>query len=395
MRRMMGPSRCGSLPGVIVAGMVPPGESGVHHYGRLLALELRRRGFNVHEHWVVSEGRYWRQAVAASGQFLRLACSTPGDTSVIWNYSSFAYGYRGLSLGGVFFGVVLRFRGSKVVTVLHELTYPFGRRGWRGNVQALAQRLALQPVLAGSDVAVVTTAQRARSLSRRRWPARLTVHTAPVFSTIGAPEQITWGPAVGSEPVVGVLNSTGDGARPDVIVGALARVPGSCRPSLVLLGSPGPRHPAAKHWSEEAERRGVADRVMFSGVVSEPELRRRIESCDVIVLPNDHGPSGRRTTLGAALAHGIPTIALDGPERWQELAEADALEIVPPEEAAVAAALRQILGSPVRQKELSANGRAFYERHMAVELLGELMANLLSYDPPASGSRHRESRNGP
>ena len=54
--------------------------------------------------------------------------------------------------------------------------------------------------------------------------------------------------------------------------------------------------------------------------------------------------------LGAALAHGIPTIALDGPERWQELAEADALEIVPPEEAAVAAALRQLLGSPAARR---------------------------------------------
>lgn len=379
---------------VVVAGMAPPGASGVRDYGHMLAIELDRRGFEVDERWVVGKGPCWRQAAAASNQFLRLAVSVPAGTSVIWNYSSFAYGYRGLPLAAVFFGVVLRLRGVTVVTVLHELTYPFGRRGWRGNVQALAQWLALQPVLAGSSVAVVTTTQRAEALSRRRWPGRLRVQSAPVFSTIGTPDCVSWTAAVRSDPVVGILNYTGDGARPDVIVGALARLEEPSRPSLVLLGSPGAAHPAVRSWILVSEQLGLGDRVTFSGVLPRGELQRKIEECNVIVLPNDHGPSGRRTTLGAALAHGVPTIALDGPERWEDLAKADALEIVPADEAAVAAALRHLLDSPDRQRELSKNGRAFYDRHMAVELLGELMAGLLSDDAPASasGSGHREHR---
>jgi glycosyltransferase involved in cell wall biosynthesis len=363
---------------VALLGMVPPGMSGVRDYGRLLGEELARRGYDVREEWVVSEGSHWPDAIVSSVRFLRIAFSLRAGTPVIWNYSSFAYGLRGLPLAGVLLGVVLRLRGSKVVTILHEMTYPWGRRGWRGNIQAVTQSMALHPVLAGSSEVVVTIAQRADALTNRRWPGKGHVHVAPVFSTIGSPACATWRENESSNPVVGVLNYTGDGARPDVITGALARLDQSHRPSLVLLGSPGPSHPTSRRWTSLAEQAGVADKVTFSGVLSQPELRRRIEECTIVLLPNDHGPSGRRTTLSAALAHGVPTLALDGPERWQDLVVHGAIEVVTPTKEAVATVLAELLRSASRRRELGANGRAFYERHMAVELLGEVIVRLLS-----------------
>jgi FkbM family methyltransferase len=362
---------------VAVVGMVPPGASGVRDYGHLLAEELVRRGFDAEDQWVVSEGLHWRRAVADSIRFLRIAFSRPRPVSVVWNYSSFAYGLRGLPLAGVLFGIVLRLRGATVVTVLHELSYPWGRRGWRGNVQAVTQWLAFRPVLAGSTAVVVTTDQRAEALHHNRRGSRLVIRSAPVFCTIGAPSRVSWSATGPSKPVVGILNYTGDGARPDVVVGALTRIDRSRRPTVALLGSPGPDHPTARHWRQIAEEAGVADSLEFSGVLPGSDLRERIEACTVILLPNDHGPSGRRTTLGAALAHGVPTVALDGPERWEELATEDALEIVPAEPAALASVLEHLLHAPDRQRELSANGRAFYERHMAVERLGQVVAGLL------------------
>lgn len=365
---------------VWIVGMVPPGPSGVRDYGGLLAEELVRRGFHVDEAWVVSAGLRWRDAVACSRRFLRWATSVPAGVGVVWNYSSFAYGLRGVPLPGVLVGAVLRLRGVRVVTILHELAYPWGRRGWRGNVQAVTQWLAFQVVLMGSDVVVVTTEQRAEALRRRKHVSR-PVYTAPVFSTIGTPRRVRWQARPVTDPVVGILNYTGDGARPDIVISAVAGLRRSCPPSLVLLGAPGPMHPDARRWQSLAEKLGVEGQVEFSGVLSRAELRTRIEACTVVVLPNDHGPSGRRTTLGTALAHGVPTVALDGPERWNELIAEEAALVVPADADAVTAALDDLLCSPDRQQELSRNGRAFYDRHMAVERLSGLIAMLLLQEP--------------
>jgi glycosyltransferase involved in cell wall biosynthesis len=365
---------------VAVVGMVPPGPSGVRDYGRGLAQELSRRGFDVQEAWVTSDGRRVATAVADAARFLRLARSLPSGTPVVWNYSSFAYGLRGLPLPGVLFGVVRRARGQRVVTVMHELTYPWGRRGWRGNVQAVTQRIAFEPVLRGSAAVVVTTPQRAAALSGRRWARRRPVFDAPVFSTLGVPGRIGWRASTGPAPVVGVLNYTGDGARPDVVVGALARLPASGRPSLVLLGAPGPDHPTARRWSAAAQQECVGEYLSFTGIVAEAELRARIEACTALVLPNDHGPSGRRTTLAASLAYGVPTLTLDGPETWPDLVAADAVEVVGADAGAFADALQRLLGSAARQQELSRNGRRFYEGRMAVELLGDLVEALVRGD---------------
>lgn len=366
----------------MVAGMVPPGKSGVRDYGDLLGEELIRRGFDVEEAWVVSNGRAVRDAVTCARRLLRVATSVPAGVPVVWNYSSFAYGLRGVPMPGVLFGLVLRLRRRRVVTILHELAYPWGRRGWRGNVQAVTQWLAFQPVLRGSKVVIVTTEERAEALRRRsRW-ARCPVHSAPVFSTIGSPSQVCRRALVAHD-VVGVLNYTGDGARPDVVIGAMTRLTHGRKVSLQLLGSPGPRHPAAHRWRTLADDAGIGNLVEFSGVLSRADLRQRIEACTVVVLPNDHGPSGRRTTLAAALAHGVPTVALDGPERWQELIADEAVLAVPADEDAVAAALDELLSSPERREELSRRGRAFYDRHMAVEHLGELITMLLVPEHPS------------
>ena len=379
-------------PQIIVLGIVPPGASGVRDYGDRLAEELRRRDFDVQVSWIVSDGRHLLGAWKCAAAFLRCASSAPRGAVAIWNYSSFAYGVRGLPLFGVFFGIVMRVRGRHVVTVLHELTYFWGRRGWRGNVQAVSQSLALPPVLVGSDAVVVTTAQRAEALTKKRWTKGLQVRTAPVFSTIGVPSGAVPERQGSKPPVIGVLNYTGDGARPDVLVEAVARLQPPDRPTMLLLGSPGSAHPGARRWTELAQLSGVSKHIAFSGVLSRAELQRSIQESDLIVLPNDHGPSGRRTTLGAALAHGAPTVALDGPERWEQLASEDAIEIVPADPGALAQTLQRLLHSPERRLQLRRNGQAFYDRYMAVECLGDLMSELVLDISGSSSARTNRRR---
>jgi glycosyltransferase involved in cell wall biosynthesis len=376
--------------------MVPPGTSGVRDYGQGLVEELTRRGFDVEERWVVSDGQALRRSLSDGAEFLRAAWAISAQTPVVWNYSSFAYGVRGLPLTGVLFGLVRRARGGRVVTVAHEMGYRWGRRGWRGNVQTVTQWAAFPLVFAGSAAVVVTTPERGEALARKRRSRRLPVRVAPVFSTLGAPERVAWQPPAGRPPVVGVLNYTADGARPDVVLRGLALLPPALRPSLLLLGWPGPDHPATRPWLATAAEAGVGEGISFTGVLAAADLRARIERCAVVVLPYEHGPSGRRTTLAAALAHGVPTLAFAGAETWPALVDADAVALSGQDPRSFADALAQLVGSPERQHQLSANGRAFYERAMAVELLGELVAGLLigSSAPgePASSAAEAERR---
>lgn len=370
----------GGRPRVHVAGMIPPGPSGVADYGRLLADELALRGFSVDQGWIVTDGRSWSGALVASTRFLRSALDAPPDSTVLWHYSSFAYGLHGVPLHGVLFGLVLRARGHRVVTILHEPAYPRGRRGWRGRIHWATQWCALRPIMLGSSSVVVTTERRAEDARSLRRPFRRAVHTLPVFSTLGVPDGPRSLPNSGGALTVGVLRYTGDGSRPDIVMTALARLPAAMQPRLVLLGAPGSAAPEARPWIEAAREAGLASRLMFSGVIDRADLSRQLQACDVLVIPNDEGPSGRFTTVAAALAHSVPTLALDGPERWPELIDEGAVVVVPAQAGAVAMALEELLRSPERRAALGARGRRFYDRRMSLDRAGEAIAHLLGND---------------
>lgn len=365
---------------VYVAGIVPPGASGVADYGRLVADALGERGFCVDEQWVFASGRHWPTALRASIRLLRDALRVSADDAILWHYSSFAYGYRGIPLPGVLFGLLARIRGRWVVTILHEPAYPRGRRGFRGAVHWATQWCALRPVLLGSSVVVVTTDRRADDVRRLRRPFRRVVHSLPVFSTLGVPVVPSFASPQKDMFTVGVLKYTGDGARPDVLIGAIAQLQPNTQLQLVLIGAPGANAPESRSWVEEAQRHGVQSRLKFSGVVRRSDLSRQLLACDLVVIPNDEGPSGRRTTLAAALAHGLPTLALDGPDRWSALTEDDALVVVPATATAVADALEDLLRSPDRRATLSARGRDFYDRKMTLDRTSDCLAELLAGD---------------
>ena len=375
-----------------MAGIVPPGASGVTDYGRLLGDALSERGFVVRHGWVTADGHSWRSAVPAATRFLRSALGPPAGSTVLWHYSSFAYGLRGVPLHGVLFGMVARARRCRVVTILHEPAYPRGRRGWRGAVQAATQGLALRPVVLASSALVVTTDLRARDARRLRRPFRRTVHTVPVFSTLGVPETSSDHPSGVGGPTVGVLKYTGDGTRADVLVGALARLPADLRPRLELLGAPGPAVPEVRPWTDAARAAGLSSRLEFSGVLEGSELSRRLRACDVLVIPNDEGPSGRRTTVAAGLAHGVPTVALDGPELWSDLVESGALLVVPADADAVAAALVDLLRSPQRRAALATRGRAFYDRRMTLDRAADAIAGIVAAGVRSPGNSRRGTR---
>ena len=382
-------------------GVAPAEASGVRDYGRLLEAELERRGFAVVRHWLPGEGDRLSTAFRISARVLTLGLRVPPRTSVLWHYSPVVHGWRGVPGFGVLAGAILRARGCRVVTVLHELAYTYrpGIDPPRARVKAAAQNLALSAVLAGSTHIVVTTDRRAAALRARNPGLESRIRVIPVFPTIprgvapdGGIERAGRGAACSF--VVGVPGYAGDGVRPDIVLAA-ARELGDVR--IVLLGAPGPASQGGREWSRLASEQGLEDRLEFTGVVDAATLSRRLAECTVVVLPNEEGPSSRKTTLAAALAQGLPVVSLNGYNRWDEVVDAGALVVVPNEGSALASVLVRLRDSPAERAALGAKAAAFAAERMSVEAAADVFVELLAASPrkPQAAEVDREGADEP
>ncbi|HVL38187.1 MAG TPA: glycosyltransferase [Fimbriimonadaceae bacterium] len=342
-------------------------------YGDMLAVELQRLNIATGELWIENDGTHLRAAMGAGFRLLRRALTLHHPTAVVWHYSPFAYAYRGIPLVGVLFGLVLRARGIPVVTVLHELFYPWGHRGLVGTTYALTQRVALRAVLAGSTSVIVTTEQRAAAVRRRRWgPPRASVDVVPVFSTIGEGMRR---PA--AEPQVlrlGVIGYGSDGAQVDLFFDALRQIPGHRTLRVVLLGAPGPASVQGRRWMRLAEVAGVGDQIEFTGVVSAPSLGAHFVACAVVVLLDKEGPTSRRTMLAAALAHGCPTVATDGPNRWDDPVDKGAVLLVPPCATALGQVLQRLLEHAPERDGIGVRAARYYQEELSLQKAGQSIA---------------------
>jgi len=293
---------------------------------------------------------------------------------VLLHYSVFAYSYRGVPLLLAPVLGALRRSGVPVVALLHELAYPWGRRGARGLAWALTQRAALPLVLRLSSEVVVTTEDRLAWLGRRRWIAPVPAHFLPVPSNVDPGEGGQAGS--GEEGVVGVFGYAPEGMRADLMVEAAARLGASGRPvRLRLVGAPGPGSGAAREWERLAAAAGVE--VELTGVLDGRGLSAALRRCPVMVWADGSGPTSRRTTLAALLAHARAVVALDGPATWGGLREAGAVELVPPDASLLAASVGRLLAGEEERAAYGERAACFYRSAMAPEVVAAGLERVL------------------
>lgn len=148
---------------------------------------------------------------------------------------------------------------------------------------------------------------------------------------------------------------------------------------LTLLGAPGERSPAGDRWRRLARERDLDEALSFSGTLPAQELSDRLAACEVLLFADPIGPTSRKTTLAASLAAGRPVIALDGPQRWAELAESEAALIVAPNADRLAGALGELLSDERRRRTLGARGRELAECAGArsARIVAELLAEVV------------------
>lgn len=369
----------------LVTGEYPPGGGGVGEYTRELALALAAERLEVHVWAPAAAERIGGVEVHPVADFLRgglraldsALSRAPGPRRLLVQYAPQAFGRRGMNVA--FCRWVLRRAraGDEVRVVFHEPYLRFGIRRPQRNLIAAVNRVMAALLLRAAAVAYVSTPSWERLL--RRWaPARLgRMRWLPIPSTV---------PCVDDPEAVAVLRARLGANAPGVrIVGHFGTYGGLITPLLepvllaalappsrsvaLLLGDGGPafaeRLVAAAPW--------LRGRLVAPGRLPGGRLSAHLQACDVLVQPYPDGVTSRRTTMMAALANGVPAVTTAG-ENTEPTWIEGGVPLVPAGDAsAMAAAVLDLLDDRARQRRLSRDERALYERHFSIRHTIELL----------------------
>lgn len=367
-----------ALRTAIVGVSVNP-TCGVRAHGALLAEALGRGGVSCSVHWL---GRSEHSILAARSQIrgwargvaTELQVSQPD--AILLQYSIFDFSYRGLPLFVRPTLAALHRAGIPLITVLHELAYPWMYGGWRGNVWAFTQRAALIDTVRASAAVIVTADFRAQWLTSRRWLPQRPVAVAPVFSNLPAPGRRS--PEDRQHPVIGLFGYSYESAAVSLVLDAIRLLHDrGMHAQLMLLGAPGRSSSSGETWLQAARARGVGESLSFSGVLASQALSDELAACDVLLFADTAGPSSRKGSLAGSLASGRPVVAIDGRRRWSELANSDAIRVTPPTAHELADATHALLLDEEEREALGARGRAFAETSMGVTRTANAVRTLL------------------
>ncbi len=353
---------------IAVVGMSASPMCGVRAHATLLAEALGEESVSHSLYWLQRSEESMRAAwleVQAWRRGLAGELDSGSPDAVLLHYSVFAYSYRGLPLFVRPALSALRSSRIPLITVLHELAYPWRHGGWRGNVWAMTQRAVLVDIVRRSAAVIVTADFRAEWLTSRPWLAQRPVVVAPVFSNLPPPTG-------GSSPdrdrkTIGLFGYSYEGVAVSLVLDAIRLLRDrGVDVQLLLLGAPGRSSASAEAWLAAARAREVVQALSFSGTLSAQDLSDALAACHALLFTDASGPSSRKGTLAASLASGRPVVAIDGPLRWSELVQSEAARVVQPTSEALAEALETILADQHLSEALGAHGREFAERHMSV-----------------------------
>lgn len=314
----------------LITGEFPPALGGVSDYSLQIAAGLARMGAAVHV-WCPDApgprldppgvavhrvaGGWHRRDLAAIDRELD-ATRAPRRLLVQW--VPHAFGRRSLNVDFCRW-VQRRARAGDIVELMvHEPFLAFGEGGLRQHAAAAVHRLMAVLLLGAARRAWVSIPAWEQAL--RPWAYRrdLSFCWLPVPSGIPVARDEDAVRSVkralaGDGPVFGHFSTYGRdacAALTEIIPVLRSRAPGS---TVLLLGRSGDRFAELLR-----ERLGSqAARVHATGPLDPRLLSIHLQACSVLVQPYSDGATTRRTTLMAALEHGVPVATT-----WGRLSEA-------------------------------------------------------------------------
>lgn len=364
----------------LVTGEYPPDPGGVSDYTAQVAAGLAAAGREVHV-WCPGAdphpaadrpgvtvhrvaGRFGPAGLARLDAGLN---RFPGPRTVLVQYAPPAFGLKAMNLPFALWLLGRRAAHRDDVRVMfHEVAYPFVRRPRKHNLLAVTNRAMAAVVLAAARRVYTSTPAWNPVLDRyggrrvpRTWtPIPANVPPADPAAAAAARDRLTGG--CPGAVLVGHFGTYGVWVAAP-LADALARLL-AARPDIhvLLLGRGGERF--QKEFT--AGHPGAAGRVTAAGELSPGDLAAHLRACDLLLQPFPDGVSGRRTSVMAGLANGVPVVTNLGPASeplWA--ADAPAAAAPAPDPAAVADLALRLLADPAARDSLGRRGRDYYERH--------------------------------
>jgi len=316
------------------------------------------RGITVHN----LPGHFGPRALRQLGPVLRAA----RNDRILVQYTPHAYGWKAMNWP---FCRWLAGLGHHDLTVIfHEVVFPriFG--------QPLRHRIlhhvtrAMAATVARAATRIMVTIPAWDSILRTLITDRRQIELFPVCSNI---------PFLDDPPAVAAIRQqlgggegllvghfgTYDPPITDLLIPVLARLLEQQPCRILLLGIGGDRARGALI----ARSPAGANRVHASGDLGERELSLHLQACDLMLQPYPDGVTGRRTTLLAALNHGLPVVSTIGhlTEAWWN--DHGAVALAPVEEPArLVPLVERVMKDCAWRRHLGAAGRALYEDRFAL-----------------------------
>jgi glycosyltransferase involved in cell wall biosynthesis len=260
-----------------------------------------------------------------------------------------------------------------IVTTLHDMTRP--SRGPK-----LGGRLAFESLVYGSKKLTVSNEAEFRGLARRPG-LRRRLSVVSVGSNIELralpPEKRSALRASVSRKEDAFLIAYFGLVRPDkgleVLIDAMAELhKRSVCVELLVIGGTAEIESLAIYRDQLIERQraqGLDEVVHFLGHRDESDVSQLLQACDLAVLPFIDGASANRTTINAALSHGLPLLTTRGPGTPARFKDGTiALIGAPPDAEALSQAIEDLSRRPEKRESMARRGRALaaHDSHSAI-----------------------------
>jgi glycosyltransferase involved in cell wall biosynthesis len=260
--------------------------------------------------------------------------------------------------------------GDTLDLMVHEPGLGFGEGSLSHNAAAAMHRVMLTLLL--SEARRVWIAIPAWADSLRPWTfgrGKVDFCWLPVPSTIPVDQHAAAASRLRAQTLL----------RPDgIIIGHFSTYPPDVRQALhallpgLLDAFPEVQVQLLGRGGDDAARKLVnagldRSRIKASGELSSADLSSCLQTCDLMVQPYSDGASTRRTTLMAALAHGLPVVTSLGRLSEDFWKNSDAVAASPAGDiAALGRAVSDLVRDPARRSRLSSAARQTYEARFSL-----------------------------
>jgi glycosyltransferase involved in cell wall biosynthesis len=263
----------------------------------------------------------------------------------------------------------------KIAVMVHEMYYPI--TDWRSALMGGWQRVQFFAVRVLSDVMFTSVSPWAKALRSHR--PRRPVHHLPVGSNLpdmrhaGATERERLG--IAEDAIVLAAFGTGHPSRMlDYVAHAADSVAAQGHETVLLnLGFNTPQVSVSP-----------AVRVLAPGHLEEEAISRHLAAVDIYLAPFTDGVSTRRTTLMAALQHGLAIVGTDGHNTDDMLRRSKSSMRLTPvgDRDAFSRAVCDLADSPEARAELGERATLLYEEEFDWTVVSDrLLAQLLNGSP--------------